>query len=75
MLLLVLVVEVLCVVGVGDGDGAATPTVGISPAKPETDRTHVRITAIPNRFIGVLSCFENYQITGIPRYQKTGISK
>jgi hypothetical protein len=50
MLLLVLVL-VLCVVGDGDGDGEATPTVGISPAKAGTERTHVRISAIPSRFM------------------------
>jgi hypothetical protein len=49
--------------------------VGISPAKADTHRTHVRINAIPSRFIGVLSCFENYQISGITRYQFSGIGK
>lgn len=63
--MLLLVAVVLCVVGVGDGDGAATPTVGMSPANAVTDRTHVRINAIPSRFIGVFSCFENYQKSGI----------
>ena len=62
---------VLCVVG---GGGGATPIVGMSPAKAEMDRTQVRISAIPSRFIDLL-LFENYQICGIARYQKSGIGK
>lgn len=58
----------------GGGGGDATPIVGMSPAKAETARTQVRITAIPSRFIGFL-LFENYQKSGIARYQKHGIGK
>jgi hypothetical protein len=72
MLLLVLV---LCVVGVGDGDGVALPIVGMSPAKAEMDRAQVRSSAIINRFIGVFSCSQNYQKSGIRRYQISGIGK
>lgn len=71
MLLLVLV---LCVVGVGDGDGDALPIVGMSPAKAGTDRTQVRINVILSRFMDCL-LFENYQKSGIARYQKSGIGK
>jgi hypothetical protein len=62
---------VLCVGGCG---GDATPIVGISPAKAETDRAQVRISAIPSRFMDFL-LFENYQKSGIARYQKPGIGK
>ncbi len=48
---MLLLVRVLCVVGVGEGDGVALPIVGISPAKAETDRTQIRISAIPSRFM------------------------
>jgi hypothetical protein len=64
---------VLCVVG-GGGGVAALPIVGMSPAKAETDRAQVRISAIPSRFMDFL-LFENYQISGIARYQKSGIGK
>ena len=46
---------VLCVVG-GGGGVDATPAVGMSPAKAETDRTHVRINAKASRFILSFSC-------------------
>ena len=54
---------VVCVVG-GDGTAGAPavgispalPIVGMSPAKAETDSTHVRINAKPSLFIGVFSC-------------------
>ena len=68
----IVVAVLLCVAGdgVGDGAGSALPIVGISPAKAETDRTHVRINAIPSLFIGVFSCFfEKLPVTGIGRYQ------
>ena len=39
---------VLCVEG---GGGDATPIVGMSPAKAETDRAQVKISAIPSRFM------------------------
>jgi hypothetical protein len=43
---------VLCVVG---GVGVdAFPIVGTSPAKAETDRAQVRISAIPSRFMDLL---------------------
>jgi hypothetical protein len=71
MLLLALV---LCVVDVGDGDGVALPIVGMSPANAETDRTHVRVNAIPSRFMEFL-LFDNYQKSGIARYQISGIGK
>ena len=64
----------LCVVGVGDGDGDALPIVGMSPANAGRDRTPVRINAIPSRFMDSL-LFENYQKSGIARYQKSGIGK
>ena len=64
--MLLVPVLVLCVVGVGDGDGDALPIVGMSPANAGTDRTHVRINAIPSRFMDSL-LFENYQWTGIGR--------
>ena len=54
---MVVLLLVLCVAGVGDGDGDALPIVGISPAKAETDKTHVRTNAKPSLFIGVFSCF------------------
>ena len=73
MLLLVLVL-VLCVVVVGDGDGVALPIVGMSPAKAETDRTQVRINAIPSLFMDFL-LFESHQKSGTARYQKSGIGK
>ena len=59
MLLLVLV---LCVVGAGDGDGSALPIVGMSPAKTGTDRTQVRVNAIPSRFIDCLLLLELSEI-------------
>lgn len=46
---------VLCVGG-GCAGVDATPAVGTSPAKAETNRTHVRISAIANRFILSFSC-------------------
>ena len=58
----------------GGGGGDATPTVGTSPAKAETDRAQVRINAIPNRFMEFL-LFENYQKFGIARYQKSGTTQ
>jgi len=62
-MVVVVLLPLLCVVGVGDGDGSALPIVGISPAKAETDRTHVRINAKPSLFIGVFSCFlRSYQL-------------
>ncbi len=68
-----LLVLVLCGVVVGGGGGVALPIVGMSPARAETDKTHVRISTIPSRFIGVSPVFENYQISGIAGYQKSGI--
>ena len=72
---------VLCVVGGGETAGApavgtspALPIVGMSPAKAETDSAQVRSSAIPNRFMSFL-LFENYQKSGIARYQKSGIGK
>src|SRR5438046_296189 len=35
------------------GAGAATPTIGMSPAKTETDRAHVKATLIRNLLIDV----------------------
>ena len=55
---------VLCVVG-GGGGVDATPAVGTSPAKAETNRTHVRNNAIANRFIFEFLLFESYQNSGI----------
>ncbi len=43
----------LCVVGVGAG----APTVGMSPAIAETERTQVRVSATKNRFMVCCSCF------------------
>ena len=41
------------VVGVGLGAGDGVPSVGISPAKADDERAHVRATAIRNRFMEV----------------------
>lgn len=59
MLVLVLVL-MLCVVIVGDGDGVALPIVGMSPAKAGTNKTKVRINAIPSLFMDFL-LFESHQ--------------
>jgi hypothetical protein len=62
-------VLVLCGGGV-----SVLPIVGISPAKAEMDRAQVRISTIPSRFM-VSLLIENYQKSGIARYQKCGIGK
>jgi hypothetical protein len=51
----------LPVLGVVGGGGVdVLPIVGMSPANAETDRTQVRISTIPSRFMDFL-LFENYQ--------------
>ena len=50
MIVVAMLLLVLCVVG-GGGGVDATPAVGMSPAKAETDRTHVRINTKASRFI------------------------
>jgi hypothetical protein len=67
-----MLVLVLCVAG--GGGVSVLPIVGTSPAKAETDSAQVRISAIPSRFM-VSLLFENYQKSGIERYQKSGIGK
>lgn len=39
-------------VGVGFGAGDGEPSLGMSPAKAEEKRAHVRAIAMRNRFIG-----------------------
>ncbi len=48
------VLDVLDVLDVaGGGGGSDLPPVGISPAKIEVDSTHIRASAIANRFMDV----------------------
>lgn len=61
--------SVVCVVPLGGGD--ITPQVGISPAKAEAERTHVKAIVIRDRFIDVSPLWKRCKTLYIGRNRTT----